>query len=133
MRKWMQHMALLAAWLPGTFAAAAAADTASADCAPTGKLRGDPQRGAELHRQHCAECHGADGRAEVVVMHMDVPPKDQTDADYMRTLTDEFLYLAICRGGAAVGRHFIMPAWAGTLSDQDIRDLVARVREFSGT
>ncbi len=126
-------LAVFVATLVGPGAPQARADQGASGCVPTGELRGDATRGADLHVQYCAECHGADGRAEVIVMHMDVPPKDQTDPDYMRTLTDEFLYLAICGGGTAVGRDFIMPGWAGTLTDQDIRDLVARVREFSGT
>ena len=66
-------------------------------------------------------------------MHMDEPPKDQSDPVYMKTLPDEFLYLAVCKGGEAVGRNFIMPAWGDLLSDQDIKDLVAQMRTFSGT
>jgi mono/diheme cytochrome c family protein len=66
-------------------------------------------------------------------MHMDTTPKDQSDAAYMKTLPDAYLYLAICKGGQAVGRDHVMPGWGGILSDQDIRDLVAWVRTFSGT
>jgi cytochrome c oxidase cbb3-type subunit 3 len=105
----------------------------SVNCVPAGNLRGDAASGAALHLKHCAECHGVDGKAEVIVMHMDTPPKDQSDPAYMKTLPDSFLYLAICKGGEAVGRDFIMPAWGDLLSDQDIRDLVAQVRTFSGT
>jgi cytochrome c oxidase cbb3-type subunit 3 len=103
------------------------------NCTPLGEIRGDVERGAALHVRHCAECHGADGKAEVIVMHMDVPPKDQSDPVYMKTLPDAYLYLAICRGGEGVGKNFIMPAWGDLLSDQDIKDLVAQIRTFSGT
>ena len=102
-------------------------------CAPSGELRGDAKRGAPLHLQHCAACHGVDGKAEVIVMHMDEPPKDQSDPVYMRTLPDEYLYLVICRGGAAVGKNFIMPKFGDVISDQDIRDVIAWIRTFSGT
>ena len=81
----------------------------------------------------CEACHGADGKAEVIVLHMDTPPKDQSDPVYMKTLPDAYLYLAICRGGLGVGKNFIMPAWGDLLSDQDIKDLVAQIRTFSGT
>jgi mono/diheme cytochrome c family protein len=118
-------------------AAAAADDAANAlaanNCAPTGNLRGDAARGKPLHVTNCAECHGADGKAQVVVLHMDVPPKDQSDPAYMKTLPDAYLYLAICKGGEAVGKNHVMPAWGEFLSDQDIRDLIAWVRTFSGT
>lgn len=122
---------LLVAWLP----VAGAADTALAanSCTPSGDLRGDAERGAALHLKHCADCHGADGRANVIVMHMDQGPADQSDAAYMRTLTDQYLYVATCKGGLAVGKNGVMPAWGDVLSDQAIRDLIAHIRTFSGT
>jgi mono/diheme cytochrome c family protein len=74
-----------------------------------------------------------DGKSEVIVMHMDEPPKDQSDPVYMKTLPDEYLYLVICKGGAALGKNFIMPQFSDVISDQDIRDLIAWIRTFSGT
>jgi len=105
----------------------------SNSCAPAGDIRGDAEAGAELHLESCAECHGYDGKAEVIVMHMDEPPRDQTDVEYMKTLSDLFLYLAICKGGEAVGRSLVMPAWGDFFTDQEIRDMVAWIRTFSGT
>lgn len=105
----------------------------SVNCTPLGEVRGDAERGAALHLKNCAECHGADGKAEVIVLHMDTPPKDQSDPVYMKTLPDAYLYLAICKGGLGVGKNFIMPAWGDVLTDQDIKDLVAQIRTFSGT
>lgn len=102
-------------------------------CSPTGELRGDGARGKALFLENCAECHGADGKGEVIVMHMDTPPRDQSDPAYMKTLPDAYLYMAICKGGAGVGKNFVMPAWGAHLTDQDIRDLIAWVRGFSGT
>jgi len=125
--------ALLAALLASTASSGAEPALAATNCTPGGELRGDVTRGAALHVQHCAECHGPDGKAEVIVMHMDVAPKDQSDGSYMKTLPDGFLYLAICRGGEGVGKNFVMPAWGDLLSDQDIKDLVAQIRTFSGT
>ena len=113
---------------------AAAEDALSTHiCVPSGELRGDSARGAALHAEHCAECHGAGGKTDVIVMHMDEPPADQSDPQYMRQLSDEFLSLPICRGGEAVGRSIIMPAWGDYFSDQEIKDLVAFIRSFSGT
>lgn len=129
-------------WQAGAFLAAAFTSWAAGgaesalkavNCTPLGEIRGDVERGAALHVKHCAECHGADGKAEVIVLHMDTPPKDQSDPVYMKTLPDAYLYLAICRGGEGVGKNFIMPAWGDLLSDQDIKDLVAQIRTFSGT
>ncbi len=103
------------------------------DCTPTGELRGEAEAGQDLHLENCAECHGYDGKAEVIVMHMDEPPRDQTDAEYMASLSDAFLYLAICRGGEAVGRSIVMPGWGDVLTDREIKDLVAWIRTFSDT
>jgi len=112
---------------------AAEPSLAGASCLPAGELRGDAANGAVLHEKYCAECHGDSGKGDVIVMHMDSPPKDQSDPAYMKTLPDSFLYLAVCKGGEAVGRSFIMPGWGDLLSDQEIKDLVARIRAFSGT
>jgi cytochrome c oxidase cbb3-type subunit 3 len=106
---------------------------ATNNCAPTGELRGDAENGKEIHFENCAECHGYDGKAEVIVMHMDEPPRDQSDAEYMATLNDAFLYLAICSGGDAVGRSIVMPAWGDVLTDAEIKDLVAWIRTFAET
>jgi len=113
-----------------------AADRSAFDtnhCTPTGNLRGNAQSGKNIHIEKCAECHGYDGKAEGIPLHMDKPPHDQTDADYMGKLDDQLLYLAICSGGEAIGKSLVMPGWGDMLSDQDIRDLIAWIRTFSGT
>ena len=102
-------------------------------CAPTGDLRGNADEGQTIHFEHCAQCHGYDGKAEVIIMHMDEPPKDQSDPEYMSQLNDQYLYLAICKGGEAVGKSIVMPGWGDMFTDQEIRDLVAFIRTFVET
>lgn len=123
-------LVLLAA---GAAAGAGANALATNGCVPTGELRGDADRGAGLHQRHCAQCHGADGRAEVMALQMETPPRDQSDAAYMKTVSDADLYVIICRGGAAMDRSPVMPAWGDVFTDGQIRDLIAYVRTFSGT
>ena len=106
---------------------------ATNDCGATGDLRGDAERGQPLHQEHCAECHGYDGKAEVIIMHMDEPPPDQSDPEYMGQLPDAYLYLAICRGGEGIGKSIVMYPWGAIFTDQQIKDLVAYVRTFSST
>ena len=103
------------------------------NCGPTGELRGDPDNGKVLHEEHCAACHGYTGQADVVVMHMDETPKDQSDPEYMQTLPDAYLYLAICRGGEGVGKSYVMSPWGDFFTDQEIKDMVAWIRTFSDT
>lgn len=106
---------------------------ASNNCVPSGKLRGDPANGKALHVEHCAACHGMTGAADVVVMHMDETPRDQSDPIYMKQLPDEYLYLAVCKGGEGIGKSYVMSPWGDFFTDQEIRDLIAWVRSFSGT
>jgi mono/diheme cytochrome c family protein len=106
---------------------------ATNQCAPGPDLRGDPDRGAPLHLRYCAGCHGGDGNPEGIAMALEVPPGNQSDPGRMRALTDAELYLAICKGGEGVGKNPNMPAWGDVLTEQDIRDLIAQVRGFSGS
>lgn len=105
----------------------------SNNCGPVGELRGDPENGMVLHREHCVACHGVTGQADVVVMHMDQTPPDQSDPEYMKTLPDAYLYLAICRGGEGIGKSYVMSPWGDFFTDEEIRDLIAWIRTFSGT
>ena len=52
------------------------------------------------------------------------------DKTYMASVTDEYLVLVIKKGGAAVGKMATMPAWEKRLSDEEIRSIVAHIREF---
>ncbi len=134
MRTALAILATSLALLPAAATVAAEGNALeSNNCTPAGELRGDATRGKALHLEHCVGCHGIDGKAEVIVMHMDTQPKDQSDPAYMKTLPDAYLYLAICKGGQDVGKYFVMPAFGPHLTDQDIRDLIAWVRTFSGT
>ena len=133
----MLRLLFLMILLAGISQSSALADSLPAlesnQCSPAGDLRGNAENGQDLHFEHCAQCHGYDGKAEVIVMHMDEPPKDQSDPEYMQKLNDQFLYLAICKGGEAVGKSIVMPGWGDMMTDQEIRDIVAWIRTFSGT
>jgi mono/diheme cytochrome c family protein len=103
------------------------------NCGPSGELRGDAPAGQKLHVKHCVACHGLTGQSDVVVMHMDETPPDQSDPEYMKALPDGYLYLAICRGGEGVGKSYVMSPWGDYFTDQEIKDMVAWIRTFSGT
>lgn len=103
-------------------------------CAPEPvNLRGDAGNGRKLHLEHCAACHGLNGAADVVVMHMDEYPPDQSDPEVMQNLPDAYLYLAICRGGEGIGKTVVMSPWGDFFTHDEIRDLIAWIRTFSGT
>ena len=97
------------------------------------KLSGKLVLGKLAFGTHCAACHGANGRSEVVVMHMDETPQDQSDTEYMKNLPDVYLYLAICKGGEGVGKSYVMSPWGDYFSHQEITDMIAWIRTFSNT
>jgi mono/diheme cytochrome c family protein len=49
----------------------------------------------------------------------------------MNMLTDEHLFKVIKEGGASVGKSPLMAPWGGTLTDDQIRDVVAFLRSIA--
>jgi mono/diheme cytochrome c family protein len=87
---------------------------------------GDPAAGAKLYKRYCSGCHGADGRggAHTFMPHV----QNLTKKDYIELVPDGYLYLVIAEGGEAVGKNSYMPAWESTLSEQNIKDIIAHIR-----
>jgi mono/diheme cytochrome c family protein len=87
---------------------------------------GDADHGADLYKRYCSGCHGADGRggAHTFMPHV----QNLTEKDYIELVPDGYLYQVIAEGGAAVGKNTYMPAWESTLSEQDIKDIIAHIR-----
>ncbi len=82
------------------------------------------QRGAQLYVQHCTQCHGQDGRAQVDVI---ADASDLTQpADYYNGSSDQDIYNSI-----AVGAGVAMPAWRNVVgSDEAVWDLVYFVKSL---
>jgi mono/diheme cytochrome c family protein len=87
---------------------------------------GDAAHGAPLYKRYCSGCHGADGRggAQTFMPHI----QNLTQKDYIEFLPDGYLFTVIAEGGGSVGKSTMMPAWKGTLSEQDIKDVIAHIR-----
>lgn len=90
-----------------------------------------PPNGRKLFDQMCAGCHGyrgdgGEGHRGGFSPHVTT----LADKAYMASVTDEYLVLVIKEGGAAVGKMATMPAWEKRLSDEEIRSIVAHIREF---
>jgi mono/diheme cytochrome c family protein/uncharacterized membrane protein len=79
----------------------------------------------KLFRQHCAKCHGADGKGSAARGLMpDIP--DLTKASWQRRRTDAQLLASILDG-----KGTDMPAMSSKLSKEQARGLVAYVRAFA--
>ena len=89
---------------------------------------GDAAQGAPLYKRYCSGCHGPDGRggAHTFMPHID----SLTRRDYIEFIPDGYLFTVIAEGGEAVGKSDMMPAWKATLSEQDIKDIIAHIRSL---
>lgn len=95
-----------------------------------GAQKGDPAKGKQSYNQVCASCHGPGGKGDgPAAASLNPKPRDHTDAKYMSSISDEYMFKVISQGGAAVGKSQLMPAWGGTLSEQDIGNVIAYIRQ----
>ena len=91
--------------------------------------RRDPQiaarkRGEKIYQHYCSRCHGEEGDGNGFnATLLEVPPRDFTDPQFRRPVTEEHLRRVIREGGPAVGKSVLMPAWGRTLSEQQIADV----------
>jgi mono/diheme cytochrome c family protein len=85
----------------------------------------------ENYQSYCAKCHGEQGKGDGPGAAMLNPkPRDYTDCKVMQNKKDEELIKVITDGGEAAGMSADMQPWGGTLSADEIRDLVKFVRGF---
>jgi mono/diheme cytochrome c family protein len=93
---------------------------------------GDAAAGAPLYATYCASCHGPKGDGDgPVSATLNPKPARHSDAAYMNGLSDEHLFKVVKEGGQSVGKSPLMAPWGGTLSDAQIRDVVAFVRSLA--
>ena len=91
--------------------------------------RADLARGRATYKELCAKCHGATGRGDgKEAATLETKPKDLTDCARMAKFTDEQLFRIAKQGGEAEGLSDEMPAYADSLEDDEIRDVVAFIR-----
>jgi cytochrome c oxidase cbb3-type subunit 3 len=84
---------------------------------------------ADNYKAYCVQCHGMEGNGKGVnIRDMSVQPRDHTDAKSMSGRSDEMLFKVIKEGGTSISKSNLMPPWAGTFSDEEIKDLVQHLR-----
>ena len=100
---------------------------------PTPASTGDASvAGRRDYALYCASCHGAAGDGDgPLAAALDPRPARHSDAEYMAGLSDADLFRVIQEGGAALGKSPLMAAWGGTLSEAQIKDLVAFIRTLA--
>ena len=87
-------------------------------------------RGSIAFRTYCVLCHGAEGKGDGRAAKMYTPrPANLTVSPFY----DTYKEMIIRGGGASVGRSAYMPPWGDELTDEQIRDVVAFLRELRKT
>ncbi len=83
----------------------------------------------------CAPCHGETGEGDGRYYPSDLSPspRDFTDAEFIKSRTDDQLFTAINEGTAAVGRSNRCPPWGRILEDEKIEEMVIYLRSMSAT
>jgi mono/diheme cytochrome c family protein len=95
------------------------------------ELKGDAAKGESIFKALCVSCHGEKGQGDGPASAALTPkPANFTDPVTAERLTPEHVYRTIKEGGAAVGRSSMMVAWAGTLKEDQLRDVAAYVLQF---
>src|SRR5271166_4653351 len=102
---------------------------------PSAGAPADAAPGVKLYFEHCAICHGPDGRGNGPAAPSMIPrPRDFTQGAYKYKSTaawappsDDDLYAAIADGLAASG----MPGWKDILRPDDIRGLVGAIKAMA--
>jgi cytochrome c oxidase cbb3-type subunit III len=89
---------------------------------------GDAASGAGVYKRYCRGCHGVDGQGDGLVFMPHV--NNLTKKGYIEQLPDRYLRHVILNGGESVGKSAYMPSFTGTLSEQQIADVIAHVRSL---
>ena len=95
------------------------------------KTPGDTTRGARLYARHCAACHGPEGRSNGWnAGSLPVQPAVHADSARMSARPDDTLFDGIWSGAWVLDGSPRMPAFGGMLGAEEVRDLVAYIREL---
>jgi len=86
-----------------------------------------------VYSTRCATCHGATGRGDGPgSSNLNPKPRDYSDAEWQKSVTDEEIEKTIVYGGAAVGKSPIMVANPDLSSKPDVvKALREMVRSFA--
>jgi len=118
---------LLGGWL------ATGADSKAAQETPPGfELGGNVKAGRKIFKQYCQKCHGKKGNGQgLMAKDLDPKPRNFTDTERMSKRSDWQIFLGIKEGGAAVGLSEEMTSWKDTLTEQEMRNVAAYIRQFA--
>lgn len=108
------------------------ADAEAPAAAPTAAAKDPAAEARQYFKTKCVVCHGESGKGDGPGAAALVPkPRDYTNAEWQRSVTDEQLKKTILLGGAAVGKSPGMPANPDLRNKPELLDeLVKVIRGF---
>jgi mono/diheme cytochrome c family protein len=91
-----------------------------------------PQEAKDVFAQRCVTCHGASGKGDGVgAAALNPKPRNYTDKEWQKSVTDETLKKIIVGGGPAAGKSPLMPPNPDLAAKPEVvSGLVAIVRGF---
>ncbi len=88
--------------------------------------------GAEIYEVNCATCHGPEGKGDgIAAAGLDPKPASLNDAHMMEEMSDGALFWRVREGGVMEPFNSAMPPWKSILSDDEIWQVIAFIREFA--
>ena len=87
---------------------------------------------AAKYQTLCASCHGAAGKADSpTAMALNPRPRNFTDSDWQKSVSDEHIGKVIRYGGGSVGLSATMAPWGKSLlSDNELQEMIQHIRTF---
>ncbi|MBI3353350.1 MAG: cytochrome c [Nitrospirae bacterium] len=81
----------------------------------------------ENYKWYCSQCHGLTGKGDGINATPDQPvnPKNHTDSAEMAKLSTSDVENVIRDGGAATSKSTMMPPWGKSMTEAEIKELVA--------
>jgi mono/diheme cytochrome c family protein len=89
--------------------------------------------GKEVNDKYCIRCHDPESTPERVSNFDNLSPAPHAFADgaFLNNLSDDSLRAITARGGIAQAKSAAMPPFGGTLSDKEIKAVVAYIRAIA--
>lgn len=86
-------------------------------------------QGEEIYTANCASCHGENAEGEGPAAAA-LDPQPANLAENQTALSDGYLFWRIVEGGAMDPFNSQMPAWQGTLNDDQIWQVITYLRSL---
>ena len=87
----------------------------------------------QMFQARCVPCHGATGHGDGPgAVALNPKPRNYTDTNWQKSVTDDQIKKTILYGGAAVGKSPAMPANPDLDGKPELDGLLAVVRGFNG-